>query len=265
VTDLRLATSDLRQHARTTLDALLSVLIAPACASCDDPLEQPTRGPVCGRCWQSIRPLTPPLCDRCGDPLPTWRTVSTALACCARCRRTSRALDRARSVGDYDGALRAIVQALKYDGRRSLARPLAEMMRHRGADVLEGAACVVPVPLHPSRRRHRGFNQATDLARHIGLPVVQALRRTRDTATQTGLSAARRHRNVREAFASTRAGRQLAGLTVVLIDDVSTTGATLDACASALKRAGVKEVRGLTAARVGARGFGSELGLGARG
>ena len=233
-------------------DALLSVLIAPACASCDELLAQPTRGPVCDRCWQSIRPVTPPLCDRCGDSLPTWRTVSTTLACCARCRRTSRALDRARSVGVYDGALRAIVHALKYDGRRSLARPLAEMMRERAAEVLDGAACVVPVPLHPSRRRHRGFNQARDLSRHIGLPVVQALRRTRNTATQTGLSSARRHRNVRDAFAPTRVARRLAGLTVVLIDDVSTTGATLDACARALKGAGVKEVRGLTAARVGA-------------
>ena len=239
--------------ARTAADALLSVLLAPACVACDHLLEQPTRGPVCGRCWQSIRPLTPPLCDRCGDTLPTWRTVSMALACCARCRRATRALDRARSVGAYEGALRAVVHALKYDARRSLARPLAEMMRQRGADVLDGAACVVPVPLHPSRRRYRGFNQASDLARHVGLPVIHALRRTRDTATQTGLSSARRHRNVRDAFTPTRAGTQLNGLTVVLIDDVSTTGATLNACARALKGAGVKEVRGLTAARVGAR------------
>jgi ComF family protein len=243
----------LRLLARTAADALLSVLLAPACVACEQLLEEPTRGPVCARCWHSIRPLTPPLCDRCGDTLPTWRTVSTALACCARCRRTTRAIDRARSVGAYEGALRAVVHALKYDGRRSLARPLAEMMRQRGGDVLDGAACVVPVPLHPSRRRHRGFNQASDLARHIGLPAIHALRRTRATATQTGLSSARRHRNVRDAFAPTRAGRRLDGLIVVLIDDVSTTGATLDACARALKGAGVKEVRGLTAARVGTR------------
>jgi len=130
-------------------------------------------------------------------------------------------------------------------------------MRVRGADVLADAACVVPVPLHPSRRRHRGFNQASDLARHIGLPVSHALRRTRDTATQTGLSAARRHRNVGNAFAPTGAARQVAGLTVVLIDDVSTTGATLDACARALKDAGVKEVRAVTAARALRLGAGS--------
>jgi ComF family protein len=240
--NLRLATA--------ALDAVVSVLLAPTCAACDEPLEQPTRGPVCDRCWRSILPLTPPLCDRCGDALPTWRTISTSLACCARCRRSAPAVDRARAVGAYDGALRAVVHALKYDGRRSLARPLASMMRERGAEILRDAACVVPVPLHGSRRRHRGFNQADDLARHVALPLVRALRRTRATATQTGLPAARRRRNVRDAFAVTRAGASLAGLVVVLIDDVSTTGATLDACARVLKAAGVKEVRALTAARV---------------
>ena len=172
------------------------------------------------------------------------------LACCPRCRRHERFVDRSRAIGAYDGALRAVIHALKYDGRRSLAGPLGALMRDRGARVLEGAACAVPVPLHPSRRRHRGFNQADDLARHVGLPVRRALRRVRATPTQTGLPAARRHHNVRNAFAATRAAAKLTGATVVLIDDVSTTGATLEACARALKEAGVHEVRALTAARV---------------
>ena len=116
--------------------------------------------------------------------------------------------------------------------------------------MLTGAACVVPVPLHPSRRRHRGFNQAADLARQLGIPVVHALRRARATATQTGLPAGRRHRNMRDAFGMTEAAAALAGAVVVLIDDVSTTGATLEACAGALKDAGIAEVRALTAARV---------------
>ena len=231
-------------------DAILAVALAPCCAACGELLRHPTRGPVCDSCWRSILPLTPPLCDRCGDPLPTWRVVSVPLACCPRCRRTRRLIDRARAIGAYDGALRAIVHALKYEGRRSLARPLGRLMRERGADVLSGAACVVPVPLHPSRRRQRGFNQAADLARHIGLPVVPALRRVRATATQTGLPAGQRHRNVRDAFAVTRAARAWSGAVIVLIDDVSTTGATLEACARALKQTGAAEVRALTAARV---------------
>jgi ComF family protein len=235
---------------RTALDAILSIVLSPACAACDEPLLHPTRGPVCDGCWASILPLTPPLCDRCGDPLPTWRAISLPLACCPRCRRARRQIDRARAIGAYDGALRSIVHALKYEGRRSLARPLGRLMRERGADVLAGAACAIPVPLHPSRRRHRGFNQAADLARHLGIPAVHALRRVRATATQTGLPAGRRHRNVRDAFAATRAAASLAGAIVVLVDDVSTTGATLEACARTLKDAGVAEVRALTAARV---------------
>jgi ComF family protein len=241
---------DRHSLARAALDAILSVVFSPACAACDEALLYPTRGPVCGACWASILPLTPPLCDRCGDPLPSWRLVSLPLACCPRCRRGRRLIDRARAIGAYDGALRAIVHALKYEGRRSLARPLGRLMRERGADVLAGAACAIPVPLHPSRRRHRGFNQAADLARHVGIPVVPALRRVRATATQTGLPAARRHRNVREAFAATGAAASLSGTVVVLVDDVSTTGATLEACARTLKESGVSEVRALTAARV---------------
>ena len=238
---------------RAVANPLLSVLLAPSCAACGVLLEHPTRGPVCEACWRSILPLTPPLCDRCGDPLPSWRDISIPLATCARCRRGAQDVDRGRAIGGYDGALRAIIHALKYEGRRSLARPLAELMRSRGAEMLRGADCVVPVPLHWSRRRQRGFNQASDLARHLGLPAVRLLRRTRPTATQTGLSAGRRHGNVRGAFALGRGldGRErLEGLIVVLVDDVSTTGATLNACARVLKQAGVREVRALTAARV---------------
>jgi ComF family protein len=142
------------------------------------------------------------------------------------------------------------VHALKYDGRRSLARPLADLMRQRGADVIAGGEVVVPVPLHHSRLRERGFNQAADLARHLGLPVLSALRRVRATATQTSLPAAQRHRNVRQAFVATRRVHAIRNSRVILVDDVCTTGATLEACARALKEAGVAHVAALTAARV---------------
>jgi len=238
------------ERMRPLLDALLAVLLAPRCVVCGDALDRPTLGPVCPACWKSILPLTPPLCDQCGDPLPTWRVVSVPLARCPRCRRGRRPLDRSRAIGLYEGALRSIVHALKYEGRRSLAKPLGAMMRTRCADVLLDADLAVPVPLHPSRRRERGFNQADDLARHVGLPIAAALRRVRRTPPQADLPAGRRHGNVKDAFAAGKDVQLILGRVVVLIDDVSTTGATLDACALVLKERGAREVRALTAARV---------------
>ncbi|HEY7288192.1 MAG TPA: ComF family protein [Vicinamibacterales bacterium] len=183
------------------------------------------------------------------DPiLDSIRAIDKPL--CRQCLISPGPIDRSRAIGAYDGALAAIIHALKYDARRSLARQLGDRMRARGAEVLREAACVVPVPLHPSRRRQRGFNQAADLARHVGLPVVHALRRVRATTTQTHLSATERRLNLKTAFVASRAADSLTGSTVVLIDDVSTTGATLEECALTLKAAGVREVRALTAARV---------------
>ncbi|PWT79690.1 MAG: amidophosphoribosyltransferase [Blastocatellia bacterium] len=235
-------------RAAAILDALLAVIFSPACAACDKPLEHPSLGPVCGTCWRSILPLTPPLCEVCGDSLATW-CASTVAVRCVRCRRSRPTIDCARAIGSYEGALRAIVHALKYEGRRSLANRLAALMRVRGAEILANADCVVPVPLHRSRLRARGFNQAVDLARPLGPPVCHALYRVRATTAQTGLPASRRHGNVRNAFAATGKGHVLKGAIVVLVDDVSTTGATLEACARALKSHGVREVRALTAAR----------------
>lgn len=210
------------------------------------------RGPVCGACWAAIVPITPPVCDQCGDPLASWRLISLEQARCPRCRRRGGFVTRSRAIGPYEGSLRAIVHALKYGGRRHVARPLARLLAARGADILAGADLVVPVPLHRSRQRTRGFNQAADIARHLGLPVTQALRRVRATPSQIDLPAARRHANVRDAFALTKRAR-VAGATVVLVDDVSTTGATLDACARVLREGGAAEVRALTAARVVSR------------
>jgi ComF family protein len=250
----------LRAGVAAALDAVLAVVFAPVCAACDRLLETPTRGPVCEPCWRSILPLTPPLCDACGDPLATWRTADTPphpggsngpyYDRCTRCRRQKRLIVLTRSIGSYDGALRTIVHAFKYDGRRSLARQLGELMKVRGSMVLTGAEIIVPVPLHPSRRRERGFDQAADLARHLGLPVVRALARIRPTAVQASLPAGRRHANVRDAFALAPAAARLRGRVVVLVDDVSTTGATLEACARSVSGASPREIRALTAARV---------------
>jgi ComF family protein len=190
----------------------------------------------------------------CGEPLPSWRVISVTTARCARCRRTPTQIDAGVSAGEYEGALRDVIHAFKYEGRRTLAHPLGERLRAAARDLLGNADCVVPVPLHPWRRLMRGFNQAADLAERLGPPVVHALWRARATVPQTGLRAAARRRNLRHAISLSpimrppALERHVRGRIVLVVDDVRTTGATLDACARALKAAGAKEVRTATVA-----------------
>jgi ComF family protein len=148
--------------------------------------------------------------------------------------------------------MKEIVHALKYERRRSIAPRLGALMRECGHALLVDADLVVPVPLHPRREYERGFNQAEDLAQHLGVPVARLMKRVRHTHSQIDLPKDQRRANVKDAFEfySAPGSRVPTPDVVVLIDDVATTGATLDACAMVLKRSGVKEVRALTAARV---------------
>ena len=244
--------------ARRLADGFLAIVWAPPCAACDALLDEPTRGAVCGDCWRRVELIMPPLCRACGLPLAAAPGSAAADGACPACRsRTPGGGPPAPQLaaGWYRGALRSIIHAFKYQGRRSLAEPLAALMRTAGGSLLATTDLVVPVPLHPRRRWARGFNQARDLALRLGPPVADVLRRTRYTQPQTTLVAARRRANVRGAFEVAARGplrgyRPVAGCSVVVADDVLTTGATLDACAHALYAAGARAVVGLTAARV---------------
>lgn len=218
------------RSALDALDSLLAILLAPPCAACAAPLDRPTRGAVCDACWRAVR------AD--GAPFVVPR------------------LAHARAAGAYDGALREIVHALKYQGRTSLASPLAALIVEHCAGVFDGADALVPVPLHPSRERERGFNQAALIARALPLPFADLLRRVRATPSQTDLPADARRANVRGAFEATSRlsvfgrRRNMHGPgTVVLVDDVATTGATLGECARVLRASGVTEVRAVVVAR----------------
>jgi len=212
---------------RLTTNALISTLLAPPCAVCGQTLDDPLAGAACPSCWAKIERLTPHLF-----------TISPSIR-------------NATALGEYEGILRDVIHALKYDGRRSVGHGLSSIMARRTIEMLNGAELVVPVPLHRSRQRERGFNQSDVLASRLGPPVCHSLRRTRATRPQVDLAAHERHMNVQAAFEmSSRAGVDVAGKIVVLVDDVTTTGATLDACAGVLLAARAREVRAITAARV---------------
>jgi ComF family protein len=232
-------------------------MVAPQCLCCGTTLQRPLDGPVCAACWAAIPPVVAPCCAICGDSLAGAAAAGAPTGrICTRCRRSPPPFVRAQSAGRHAGSLRRILHAFKYEGRRALARPLAARLLTGAPDALAAVDIVVPVPLHPWRAMQRGFNQAEDLARELKRPVWCVLRRRGLGPRQASLPAARRHGNVRRAFALKAAfqpggvrRRRLANLHVLLVDDVLTTGATAGACARVLIEAGVASVRVLTVAR----------------
>lgn len=203
--------------------------------------------------WNTLQLLGDPVCDLCGVPFPY--PVGQG-AHCAPCIAKPPRFSRARSAFVYDEHSRSLVLQLKYGGRTDTLKVFGRWMSQAGRDLLRDADGLMPVPLHPSRMRQRRFNQSQLLARalseHTGLPVFpHALRRTRRTPTQEGKSAKARHRNVSGAFRLEPKYRdQIAGQRLVLIDDVYTTGATLNACTRTLERGGAADVMAITLARV---------------
>ena len=210
-------------------------------------------GGIEGDIWAKVKFLDEPCCDCCGFP---FEFDEGDKALCGRCIIKRPAYDMARAGFEYDEVSRALVLGFKHGGRTEGLHMFAGHMRRSGRKCLEGADYIVPVPLHVSRRIKRRYNQSALLARalaKISDPIFDPdiLWRHRATATQGGRSASNRRRNVQGAFKVRDAAKErVKGAKIVLIDDVMTTGATLEACARTLKRAGAAQVSALTLARV---------------
>ena len=216
---------------------LLDVVYPRRCAGCG------ARGTwLCSRCDAALACFAGPLCASCGIP-------HTAGIC--RCDELPSSIERVRSIGAYDGWLRGAVVQVKYHGEWARVPQLAPLLAQACTDLLPLDA-LVPVPLHPSRRKQRGFNQTEKLAdalsQEIAVPVELVLQRIRKTTPQVRLDAKGRQTNVDGAFALAD-GRSVAGMRLTLVDDVITTGATLGACAQVLRAAGASSVCVVTVAR----------------
>jgi ComF family protein len=229
---------------RLVVDAVLP----PRCLSCGVAVDDPDA--LCASCWNAMHFFAAPWCAVCG--LPFVHPIGEG-AVCGACAASPPHWDRARAVLRYDRHSRSLVLSLKHGDRTHLARSLGLWMRRAGREVLDGADLLVPVPLHWTRLFARRYNQAALLAHAIhaagGPPVAPDwLVRRRRTPMQGRLGPLARARNVRGAFAL-RKGRSVAGKRLVIIDDVLTTGATVEECARVLRRAGANWIGVLTVAR----------------
>jgi ComF family protein len=231
-------------------DAIVDLLFPPHCVICSQ-----YGAWLCTDCQGQIDAAHPPICYHCGYPLDSETAHEPVTLACPACPEAAYHLAGLRSFGLHDGPLRKAIHQFKYQHLRALAVPLGEMMAQSWQSLCPPALeidAIVPVPLHTGRQRQRGFNQAAVLAHQIGFqmnkPVVDdALLRTRATAPQVDLSIAERKKNVHGAFQPS--GRGLRGQCVMLVDDVCTTGSTLEAAAASLVEGGVQTVWAYTLAR----------------
>jgi len=243
-------TKGLRSGAAAGLRYLGDLVLPPVCISCHDPLDR--HNALCPRCWSDLRFIRPPLCDRLGIPLPydagDQPVSSTAL-------RYPPLYDRARAALAFDGVARDLIHAFKYADRHEAVPLFTRWMSDAGRTLIAEADVIAPVPLHPWRLLRRRFNQsavlAGRLARAHDKPLILGLRRVRHTKQQVGLAFGERRENVEDAFrVSSKRAAALRDKRVLLIDDVITTGATVEACAVALKDVGAAVVDVLAVARV---------------
>ncbi|MBI5240680.1 MAG: ComF family protein [Elusimicrobia bacterium] len=221
-------------------------LLPQTCAHCREDLNPDWSDPLCGPCRAGLPQARPSFCLRCAEP------VREAGEFCRDCSGGAFACSLIRAAFLYQGPVPGLVHAFKYRGRRRAAEAAGRWMACLlpGLPELSGHDAAAPVPLHPRRLRERGYNQARLLALQVGaaagLPVLDLLARVKPTRPQWGLGRDARAQNLAAAF---QAGPAARGLSVLLVDDVCTSGASLESCAAALRRAGARRVGAFVFAR----------------
>jgi ComF family protein len=247
--------SPLRRALRKGLDAVVSVLFPAPCRLCEAPLETASRIPVCPECLGSLRPFSGPACQGCGRPFASEQAGLVSKPLCRACRAGIYAFDFARSYGPYDEKMAPAILLLKHNA----IAPLGAWFADRLAELIAGEPRlaevdrVVPVPLHRARLRERGHNQAEliarPLAKRVRLPLApNLLARIKPRPEKLRMSRRERWLSVRGAYTICK-GKRVDKARILLIDDVFTTGATLDSCARVLRGAGAASVIALTVAR----------------
>lgn len=235
---------------RAVLTALLDIVLPPRCLACNEQVGE--QGALCGECWNGLQFLGSPCCDSCGQPFQY--DIGNG-AKCAGCMAKAPSYDKARAAFRYDDASGKLITAFKYSDRTHGANAYAAWLARAGRELIEKSDMLVPVPLHRYRLFTRRYNQAAllsaSLRKQCGLPhMPDLMRRVRHTKPQASLTRKERRRNVRGAFiVAPKHADTVRGKSVLLIDDVTTTGATVEACAKALKKAGAAQVFVLTLAK----------------
>lgn len=244
--------STIRAITSRALRGALDLVLPPRCLGCGLAVEDPGR--LCAGCWRTLLFLAPPQCRLCGYPLPHALPEAPL---CGACAADPPAYDRARAALRYDDGSRGLILAFKHADRTDTAPAFGRWLARAGAELLAEADLIAPVPLHRWRLLKRGYNQAAilaqALARETGATLLpDLLQRVRATASQQGLGGRARLLNITAgAFrAHPWHRRRIDGARVLLVDDVLTTGATVEACARVLCRAGAAGVDVLTLARV---------------
>ena len=234
--------------------ALLHLIFPSDCAVCHIPLRHEGVPFICQACWTGLAPLSGPCCPQCGQPFSSPVALAhSPTHTCGACRQRPPAFTKAWSLYAYQSPLKEALGLLKYRKKVTLAHPLSRLLIQH-VPLLPSVDMIMPVPLHAQRLREREFNQsallAKPLSQHLGLPLVLGqLIRVRQTVPQTSLTKKERLLNLRGAFAVSQS-EKIRGKTILLVDDVMTTGTTIHECAKTLLKAGSNQVYGLSLARM---------------